>query len=1037
MNKKNNRKKILYNSIVPLIGIAVIAVILIVSTVVLNGYADKSAEDSIISLGEFYLNEITTRNVDEVRLCFNEKVYDMKKAISELRVDYLKDEKSLQWYISMVQNINGMDMFAVVDSKGKIYAADETLQDEQKFDFLKQDINEITISTITNYNSKAMVMIAMPVEGVSFNGEDIVTCFTGLDIEKIISSIRVQGNENQVYCRLFSKSGDNLLFIKGDYPDGKNLFDVYREKASFAEGYSLNKLKEDWSACKEGYTVYSTSDAGYSYVYYKNVPGTDWMLTALMRQSMINTQISDVNNDMFRVSIIQLIIVVCAMGVVFMLATKIVLQSRHARHEREKEELMKQEQIAVKEKLEMQTKLLAEEKLAHRHDAILNILSRDYTSVYYVDIIKNKAIPYRVSGVMFELMGIEVEKPFVFETVFCNYVNSFVVEEDREEMLSYCDAVVLDELLKENGMFSHIYRVNRDGQIIYAQLRIAKVREERKLKHIILGFAIVDREVREEQEKTRALRDALVQAEHASRVKTTFLSNMSHDIRTPMNAIVGYTALATTHIEDNKRVLAYLKKIQTSSNHLLNLINDILDMSRIESGKVNIEEKECSLAEMMQDIKNIVQTDVLAKQLEFYIDTLGVIHENVYCDRLRLNRVLLNCISNAIKYTGACGTISVRIIEKKAMDSEHGIYEFRVKDNGIGMTEEFQKHIFEPFERERTSTASGIQGTGLGMAITKNIVDMMDGTIEVESKEGVGSEFIITLTLKTAGDSSVTSIPELVGSHALVVDDDFNTCQSVSTMLISIGIRSEWTMSGKEAVLKARYATEQNDSYGVYIIDWLMPDMNGIEVVRRIRGVIGDEIPIIILTAYDWSDIEQEAREAGVTSFCSKPLFMSELREVLFRSAVGVEAAASDEIIENNYEEDDDALSLKDINVLLVEDNELNREIVYEVLSEAGMNVDMAENGKMAVDKINVAPAGTYDIVLMDIQMPVMDGYEATRNIRNLEEHQKADIPIVAMTANAFEEDRQHAFEVGMNAHIAKPVDISLLFAVIKEKCKK
>ena len=366
------------------------------------------------------------------------------------------------------------------------------------------------------------------------------------------------------------------------------------------------------------------------------------------------------------------------------------------------------------------------------------------------------------------------------------------------------------------------------------------------------------------------LEDALAAAQHANRAKTTFLNNMSHDIRTPMNAIIGFTSLAAAHIDNTEQVKDYLTKIATSSNHLLSLINDVLDMSRIESGKVKIEEKECSIPEILHDLKTIVQADIMSKQLDFYIDTVDVINEHVMCDRLRLNQILLNLLSNAMKFTKPGGMVSVRILQKRNAPEGYADYEFQVKDTGIGMSPEFLKNVFEPFERERASTISGIQGTGLGMAITRNIVDMMGGSVSVESEVGKGSTFTVSLQFKTcSGPVRQETIPELLGLRALVADDDFNTCSSVTKMLSDIGMRPDWTTSGKEAVLRVKLAGEQNDEYAVYIIDWLMPDMNGVEVVRRIRGLIGEKTPIIILTAYEWADIEEEARKAGVTAFCS------------------------------------------------------------------------------------------------------------------------------------------------------------------------
>ena len=531
------------------------------------------------------------------------------------------------------------------------------------------------------------------------------------------------------------------------------------------------------------------------------------------------------------------------------------------------------------------------------------------------------------------------------------------------------------------------------------------------------------------EEQNRKLEIALQHEGAANRAKREFLFNMSHDIRTPMNAIIGFTSLAATHIDNREQVLDYLKKISTSSQHLLSLINDVLDMSRIESGKVKIEEKAVHLPDLVHDVRSIIQPNVAAKRLSLFIDTMDIEDEDIITDPLRLNQILLNILSNAIKFTPTGGMISIRIAQKNGAPKGCVCYEFRIKDNGIGMSEEFQKHIFEEFSREESSTVSGIQGTGLGMSITKNIVDLMGGTIALTSEPGKGTEFIVTLCFTRSGQKAEPKqLPQLEGLRALVADDDTNTCLNVSTMLSKIGMRPEWTISGKEAVIRTKYAVEQGDAFSVYIIDWLIPDMNGIEIVRQIRKVIGNRCPIIILTAYDWADIEDEARAAGVTAFCEKPLFLSELRRVLaepFRAEPAAEPAQPT------------AADLKGKKLLLVEDNELNREIALEILKEAGFVVDTAEDGAVAVQKIKQAAPGQYDLILMDIQMPNLDGYEATRQIRALPDAEKANIPIFAMTANAFEEDRQNALAAGMNGHIAKPLDVPHLLRVLADALKK
>lgn len=660
---------------------------------------------------------------------------------------------------------------------------------------------------------------------------------------------------------------------------------------------------------------------------------------------------------------------------------------------------------------------------------LVKALSIDYKIVCYFDLDTDIGIPLRNDEEDIRVFSFASEGKISFKESMENYIREFVHEEDREELKKFSSAGYLKEELAEKNQHHVNYRIYSKGEIKYFQLKVVKAGKWGEQHGIVAGFRSVDEEIRSEMEKKTLLENALMQANQANKAKSTFLSNMSHDIRTPMNAIVGFTTLAITHLDDKEQVEEYLKKIMTSGNHLLSLINDVLDMSRIESGKMHLDEKPCRLPDILHGLRNILQADVHAKQLELYIDAVDVWDENIYCDKLRLNQVLLNLLSNAVKYTGAGGTISMRITEKPGAQKGYANYEFHIKDTGIGMSEEFVAHIFEPFEREKSSTISGIQGTGLGMAITKNIVDMMNGTIAVKSEQGVGTEATVCLTFRlNTGVIEPRDIPELKNCRALVVDDDFNTCDSVTYMLGQIGMRAEWTLSGKEALLRTRQAVTRNDIYDVYVIDWMLPDMNGIEVTRRIRKEMGDDVPIILLTAYDWLDIEDEAKEAGITSFCSKPLFLSELRSCLHSivSSEETQGQKSEEESEKRYAG----------RILLAEDNELNQEIAVAILENAGFTTEVAMNGKIAVDMLEKSEPGYYQLVLMDVRMPVMDGYEATKLIRRLDNKRLASIPILAMTANAFEEDRQEALRSGMNGHLAKPIDVEALFDALDKILK-
>lgn len=544
---------------------------------------------------------------------------------------------------------------------------------------------------------------------------------------------------------------------------------------------------------------------------------------------------------------------------------------------------------------------------------------------------------------------------------------------------------------------------------------------------VLMGIFLVY--IKFNRQNTKQLEFAKESAVKANQAKSEFLSNMSHDIRTPMNAIVGMTAIARSNIDDQEHVQNCLKKIAISSKHLLGLINDILDLSKIESGKMTLNIEQISLREILNGIATIVQPQMKTKKQKFDIYIHDIITESVYCDSVRLNQVLLNLLSNAIKFTSEEGMIEIALSQVESPKGENFVRNIiQVKDNGIGMSKEFLPTIFDSFIREDNARVHKTEGTGLGMAITKYIVDAMNGSIEVESEKGKGTTFTITLDLEKALEIEEEMI--LPNWKMLVVDDDELLCETTVSSLKSIGIDSEWTLSGQGAVDMAIHAHKKNNCYDVILMDWKLPDMDGIEAAKRIREELGDEIPILLVSAYDWGDMEQEARKAGISGFISKPLFKSTLY-------YGLKKFVKNEIKDDKKPvEDIPQSNLEGYHILLAEDNDLNWEIAEVLLSSIGATIDRAENGKICVEMLTESKPGSYDVILMDIRMPVMTGLEATVEIRK-SEHPDKDIPIIAMTADAFSDDMKKCLDCGMNAHIAKPIEIDVVKNAILKFCNK
>lgn len=932
-------------------------------------------EESVSHLTEVFhqsdnmMRELTDKNLTYLHI-WGENLQDI------LSEDEIRD------YIKKAQEDTGFLEFFFLSADGDYkMATGETgylgLQENMEEE-IRQG-NDVIANAAVPGKSQLLIFATPKAHGIyqGFEYDAIAIAYENSDIVDVLDISAFDGN-----AQSFMIHPDGRVVVDHSseaWGNVYNFFGILREYSDMSEK-EINALLEKFKAGRTDAMLLNLDGRNY-YLVYEKSDIQDWMFLGLVQADIVNASM----NRLQRSTIFFVSAIVFCIAALFI---SLIIQKNRTNLRRKDTEILYRDELF--QKLSMNV-----------DDVFLMLDAKTYQADY-------------VSPNVEKLLGITVEQ--IHKDICILGKLHSKKQEDPEK--NYLEEIQVQE--------------QREWDFEYVHL---KTGEKRWFHNIAMGsevngkkkYILVMSDRTSDRKMNQALSEAVRAAETANKAKSTFLSNMSHDIRTPMNAIIGFTTLAVSNIDDKKRVRDYLGKILSSSNHLLSLINDILDMSRIESGKIHLEETEVSLSDVLHDLKTIISGQIHAKQLELYMDAMDVTNEDVYCDKTRLNQVLLNLLSNAVKFTPAGGTVSVRIRQYPGTVKGSELYEIRVKDNGIGMSQEFVQKIFSPFERERTSTVSRIQGTGLGMAITKNIVNMMGGTIEVLTEQGKGTEFIVRLPFRIQSKHQrIEKIAELEGLKALVVDDDFNTCDSVTKMLVKVGMRSEWTLSGKEAVLRARQSMEMGDAFHAYIIDWRLPDMNGIEVTRQIRS-LGDDTPIIILTAYDWSDIEVEARAAGVTAFCAKPMFMSDIRDTLM-TAIGQKQAEAETAILPTAGSD-----FRGRYILLVEDNELNSEIAAEILNEYGFLVDTAENGAEAVEKVKNSKPGNYDLVLMDVQMPVMNGYEATKQIRALDNPALAGITILAMTANAFDEDKKKALECGMDGFLSKPIVIEELVGILQK----
>ncbi len=682
--------------------------------------------------------------------------------------------------------------------------------------------------------------------------------------------------------------------------------------------------------------------------------------------------------------------------------------------------------VEVRRALEEQERLLEQERRRKEQDSMITAMASDYRAVYHVDLDEDDAVCYRQDP------GDPNQTPegvhFRFHRRFQDYCRDYVDKEYQQGFYDFVDPDNIRAALATENIIAYRYLARRRGEEYYEMLRMAGVRHPKDrddgIVHAVgVGFTIIDAEMRESMARSRALREALTEAEQASKAKTAFLSNMSHEIRTPMNAIIGLNNIALNEPDVPDKLREYLEKIGGSAQHLLSIINDILDMSRIESGRLTLKSEEFSFARELEQVNTIIGGQCREKGLNYECHTVGRLDDYYIGDGMKLKQVIINILGNAVKFTPEGGSVHF-VIEEGPRFEDMATLKFTMRDTGIGMSKEYLPHIFDVFSQEDSSATNKYGSTGLGMAITRSIVEMMNGNISVESEKGVGSTFTVTVTLGQSDRKAVDLQGDDLDPHAmsvLVIDDDPVACEHAKLVLGQLGIRCESAASGREGVEMVSLRHARREPYDLILVDWRMPEMDGVETTRRIRAAVGDESTVIILTSFNWDDIADEARAAGVDTFVSKPLFAGSVMDE-FRAAFRRKMASRRP----------ERAQLEGRHVLLAEDVAVNAEIMVMVLGMRGIEAEVAYNGRVAVEKFLDHPEGYFDAILMDMRMPVMDGLEASRAIRASGRADAAEIPIIALTANAFDEDVQRSLQAGLNAHLSKPVEPDALFDTLE-----
>lgn len=1016
-----------------IIGALIVIIILITGTFWMGTSVNEDNAEAIRTVSLFYLDELAGRREQVVASKLNDYINDMNIALDLLEKDYLSSVEKLQAYQTRMKQLYGLEKFAFVDTDGLIYTSRGTRNDIGAYGFDYKNLTETELFIKNINGNKKKIIIAMPADNLPFAGKTLVASFMEIDMNRMLEavSLQVTGN-NMTFCNLYTQSGIPLTSsVLGGRSSDNNLF-VAMKSAKFDKGYSYDKMQKEFADGMKGFAAF-THDGIQETMYYVPVRGTDWMLTYLIRESLISEQISSITNGIISRSLIHSLITAFVLLGMFIMIVIQLRKTAKARLEKEKADIENSvRQKELEEQLALQEELLAQEQEKAQQDNMIRALSSDYRSVYYVNLADDSGVCYRSDTEL--KTGLSEGEGFSFSKKFTEYANLYVTEEYREEFLKFIEPDSIRENLKDTSVIGYRYLANRNGNERYEMIRMASVGiadDGTKISNHVIGVGItdIDDEMRDSMTKSQALSDALKTAEEASKAKTAFLSSMSHEIRTPMNAIIGLDSLALHEPGISDTTKNYLEKIGTSAQHLLSLINDILDMSRIESGKMTIRNEEFAFSKLIEQINTIFSGQCKERKLEYNCRVNSDLDEYYIGDSVKLRQILINILGNAVKFTNEGGKVDL-IIEKAAGFDKKSTIRFTIKDTGIGMSKEYLPKIFDTFSQENSNATNKYGSSGLGMAITKSIIDMLNGKIEVDSEKGVGTTFIVTVTLMDSDKNNSASKDIEIRPHemnVLIIDDDPIACKHAKLVLEKAGIFAEVAMSGKEAIEMVKIRHARREPYNLIIVDWQMPEMNGLEVTKQIREVIGNETAIIILTAYNWDDIADEAVAAGVDSFIAKPLFSGSLIEE-FKKALKKKNLGTPEV---NAKAD-----LKGKRILLAEDIAVNAEIMMMVLQMREMEADHAENGKIAVEMFENSPENYYAAILMDMRMPEMDGLEATQRIRALKRNDAKTIPIIALTANAFDEDVKRSLQAGLNAHLSKPVEPEVLFETLETMIK-